>query len=235
MTGGLRFHRNRFGTRVVNKAVKIGLIGAGKIGGTLAKLFVDAGHDVFVSNSRGPETLAELARLTGARAATTKEATQDADVVVITIPMIAVPTLADDLFGDDVVIIDTNNYYPQRDGHIEAIENGQAESEWTSQQLQRPVIKAFNNINYRHLTSKSRPAGDPSRIALPVAGAPSGAKAIVVALMDELGFASVDAGSLAESWRQQPGTPVYGADADVEGTMKLLAEAEPTRLPEWRA
>jgi len=218
--------------------MKIGIIGAGHIGGTLARRFTAVGHDVSVANSRGPGTLADLAAETGAHAVTAKEAARGKDVVIVTIPEKNIPKLPKDLFAgvaDDTVIVDTGNYYPQRDGRIDAIEAGTTESRWVSQQLGRPVVKAFNNIYAQHLLERGRPAGDPQRIALPFAGDDPAAKAVVMRLIDELGFDAVDAGSLDDSWRQQPGTPVYAADFDAEGAQRALSEARPERQPGFRA
>jgi 8-hydroxy-5-deazaflavin:NADPH oxidoreductase len=133
-------------------------------------------------------------------------------------------------------VVDTGNYYPrQRDGRIEAIEAGTPESRWVEQQLGRPVVKAFNNIFARHLLEFGRPAGTPERIALPVAGDDPAAKAIVLRLVDDLGFDAIDAGGLHESWRQQPGTPVYTTDLDAAGVRRALSAASKDRTPEWRA
>jgi predicted dinucleotide-binding enzyme len=135
-----------------------------------------------------------------------------------------------------VVVVDTGNYYPrQRDGRIEAIEAGTPESKWVAQQLGRPVIKAFNNIYASHLLESGRLKGTPGRIALPVSGDDEAAKAIVLKLVDELGFDAIDAGGLDESWRQQPGTPVYTKDFDADGVRRALSEATKERTPEWRA
>jgi 8-hydroxy-5-deazaflavin:NADPH oxidoreductase len=219
--------------------MKIGIIGAGNIGGAVTRRLTALGHDVSVANSRGPETLRDLAAETGANAVTVAEAARDKDVVVVTIPEKNVPDLPSDLFagaGDDVVVVDTGNYYPQqRDGRIDAIEDGVAESRWVEQQLGRPVVKAFNNIYAQHLLEKGRPTGTPGRIALPVAGDDQAAKSVVLGLVDELGFDPVDAGGLDESWRQQPGTPVYATDLDADGVRGALAEATPDRKPEFRA
>jgi predicted dinucleotide-binding enzyme len=137
---------------------------------------------------------------------------------------------------NNVVVIDTGNYYPQqRDGRIDPIERGTTESRWVSEQLGRPVVKAFNNIYARHLLEYGKPKGAPGRIALPVAGDDRRAKDIVIRLLDELGFDGVDAGSLDESWRQQPATPVYGTDLDVEGVRKALAAAKLDRSPDFQA
>ena len=172
--------------------MKIGIIGAGQIGGTLARRFTALGHQVFIANSRGPETLAALARETGATPVSVTEAARSGDVVIVTIPQKNVPKLPADLFAgvpDSVVVVDAGNYYPQqRDGRIEGIEAGATESQWVAQQLGRPVVKAFNNIYAQHLMDLGRPAGAPGRIALPVAGDVEAAKAVVLRLLDELGL-----------------------------------------------
>jgi 8-hydroxy-5-deazaflavin:NADPH oxidoreductase len=219
--------------------MEIGIIDAGNIGGTLTRRLTELGHDVAVANSRGPETLRDLAAETGATAVTVDEAARGREVIVVTIPEAKVPDLPSDLFaqaGDDVVVVDTGNYYPrQRDGRIDGIENGTPESRWVADQLGRPVIKAFNNIFAQHLSENGREAGEEGRIALPVAGDDQHAKAVVMGLVDELGFDPVDAGSLDESWRQQPGSPVYTADLDADALQRGLAEASPERTPDWRA
>jgi 8-hydroxy-5-deazaflavin:NADPH oxidoreductase len=133
-------------------------------------------------------------------------------------------------------VVDTGNYYPQqRDGRIDPIERGTTESRWTEDQLGRPVVKAFNNIYARHLLERGKPKGAAGRIALPVAGDDKRAKDAVIRLLDQLGFDGVDAGSLDESWRQQPGTPVYGTDLDAKGVRKALTEAKPERSAAFRA
>lgn len=218
--------------------MKIGIIGAGHIGGTLARRLAALGHDVSVANSRGPETLAELAKESGAKAVTIADASRGKEVVIVTIPEKNIPMLPKNLFADlpkSAVIVDTGNYYPRRDGRIDAIESGTTESRWVSQQLGRPVVKAFNNIYAQHLLERGRPKGASDRIALPVAGDDVRAKNVVIGLLDELGFDGVDAGGLDESWRQQPGSPVYGTDFDVAGVTRALAEASPTRPAGFRA
>jgi predicted dinucleotide-binding enzyme len=219
--------------------MRIGIIGAGNIGGTLTRRLTALGHEVAVANSRGPETLADLAAVTGATAVTVPEAVRDRDLIVVTIPEKDVPDLPAGLFDsvdDRAVVVDTGNYYPrQRDGRIDGIENGLPESRWVEQQLSRPVVKAFNNIYAQHLLERGQPVGTPGRIALPIAGDDPAAKAVVMRLVDELGFDPVDAGGLDESWRQQPGSPVYTHDFDAEGVRRGLAEARPERTPEWRA
>ena len=219
--------------------MKIGIIGAGHIGSTLTRRFTALGHDVSVANSRGPESLADLARETGAKPVSVKEAARAGEVVVVTIPEGKIPDLPKDLFDGvpaSVVVIDTGNYYPkQRDGKIEGIEAGTPESKWVQQQLGRPVIKAFNNIYAKHLLENGKPKGTPGRIALPVAGDDARAKKIVMQLVDDLGFDPVDDGGLDESWRQQPGSPCYANDFDAEKLRQALADADPVRRPEWRA
>ncbi|RKH66644.1 NADPH-dependent F420 reductase [Corallococcus aberystwythensis] len=217
--------------------MKIGIIGAGLIGGTLARRWTKLGHEVSIANSRGPETLRDLAKETGAKAVTVQEAAQAGEVVVVTITQKAVPDLPKGLFANvpkDVVVIDTGNYYPVRDGSIPELEAGTLESEWVSKLLGRPVIKAFNNIFFQSLLDKGTPKGTPGRVALPIAGDPPEHRAKVLKLVEELGFDGIDAGSLSESWRQQPGTPVYTQDFDAPGVKKALAEAERSRLPEYR-
>ena len=218
--------------------MKIGIIGTGQIGGTLTRRFTALGNDVAVANSRGPESLAELAAETGAEAVSVKDAAKFGEVVVVTIPEKNIPELPRDLFEEtpkSVVVIDTGNYYPrERDGRIDAIEAGLTESRWVAQQLKRPVVKAFNNISAEHLLKLGEPKGTRRRIALPVAGDDYAAKAIVLQLVDELGFDGVDAGSLDESWRQQPDTPVYGTDLDADSVRRALAGASRERKPEWR-
>ena len=218
--------------------MKIGIIGAGNIGGNLTRRFTQLGHEVFIANSRGPETLANLARETGARAVTPKEAARQGEVVIVTIPEKNIPSLPDDLFTDtpkNVVIVDTGNYYPRRDGHIADIESGTTESRWVSKQLGRPVVKAFNNIYAQHLLERGKPSGAAGRIALPVSGDDQRAKEIVIKLLDELGFDGVDAGGLDDSWKQQPGTPVYGTDFDAAGVRRALQEASRDRPAGFRA
>jgi 8-hydroxy-5-deazaflavin:NADPH oxidoreductase len=218
--------------------MKIGIIGAGNIGGALAQRFTELGHEVSVANSRGPDTLRDVELQTGATAVTAHEAARGKDVVVVTIPEKNVPQLPDDLFegvDDHVVVVDTGNYYPRhRDGRIEPIEAEMPESVWVSQQLGRPVVKAFNNIYAQHLRDYGRPPGSPDRIALPVAGDDQAAKSIVMGLVEELGFDAVDAGGLEDSWRQQPGTPVYATDRDANGVRRALADASPDRPSEFR-
>lgn len=219
--------------------MNIGIIGTGHIGGTLTRRLTALGHKVFIANSRGPETLKDLANETGAQAVAVNEVVGNRDLIVVTIPMKNVPKLPKGLFrgvSNSVAVVDTCNYYPQqRDGRIDAIENGMPESRWVEQQLGHPVIKVFNNIYAQHLMDMGEPSGASRRIALPVAGDDENAKGVVLRLVEELGFDAVDAGGLDDSWKQQPGTPVYAADLDAGGAQRALSQASPERKPEWRA
>jgi predicted dinucleotide-binding enzyme len=192
----------------------IGIIGSGNIGGTVARLSVAAGHHVVISNSRGPETLDELVAELGplATAGTAEQAAEAGELVLVSIPVKAISEVpVKPLAGKPVM--DTGNYYPQRDGQIEDLDNGVITS---SGLLQRhlpdaPVVKVFNNIFFKHLASLARPHGAEDRTALPIAGDDAASKAAVTAYLDSIGYDAVDVGSLAESWRQEPGTPVYGS------------------------
>ena len=219
--------------------MKIGIIGAGNIGGNLTRRLTSLGHEVTVANSRGPESLSDLVAETGAIAAVAEEAVIDADLVIVTIPEFKVPNLKKgflDKAKEGVVVIDTCNYYPQqRDGLISEIEAGATESRWVANQIGHSVVKAFNGIYATNLIELPRPRGATDRMALPIAGDDPGAKKVVMELIEELGFTAVDAGTIDESWRQQPGTPVYGLVAGADAVRSALAAAEPLRLPEWRA
>jgi predicted dinucleotide-binding enzyme len=207
----------------------IGLIGAGKIGSQVARLAVKSGYDVIVSNSRGPETLSGLVKELGprARAGTPAEAARQGDIVVVTIPLkhyreVPVEPLA------GKVVIDTNNYYPQRDGHIPELDD---ESTTTSELLQAhlpksKVVKAFNHIYAAELTTEGRPAGTKNRRALVIAGDDADAKKTVTHLLDQFGFDTVDAGPLAEGWRIQRDTPGYGPRRNAEELRRDLAAAK---------
>jgi len=191
----------------------VGIIGSGMIGGTVARLSAAAGHRVVVSNSRGPETLQELAAELGplATAGSADQAAEAGDLVVVSVPVKAFAEIpAKPLAGKPV--LDTGNYYPQRDGHIEELDTGALTSSGLLQRYlpDAHMVKVFNNIFFSHLASLARPHGVPDRSALPIAGDDEGAKAAVTAFLDSIGYDAVDAGPLAESWHQEPGTPVYG-------------------------
>ena len=207
----------------------IGLIGAGHIGSQLARLAVKNGYNVVISNSRGPETLADLVTELGlhARAATPEEAARAGDIVVVTIPLknlrdVPVAPLA------GKIVIDTLNYYPQRDGHIADLDlEKTTTSEMVQQQLPGShVVKAFNHIYAAELTMHGQPAGSPNRRALAIAGNDPAAKNAVAALLDQFGFDTVDMGPLSESWRIQRDTPGYGPRRIADELRKDLAAAK---------
>ena len=209
--------------------MKIGIIGAGHIGGNLAQLLVKHGHEVVIANSRGPQTLGAVAERTGATPVEVADAARGAELVVVTVPLKAgaeLPGSVLDSAAPDAVVIDTNNYYPQRDGQIGPIDAGATSSRWVSGQLGRPVVKVFNNILAQHLLDRPTAPGTPGRRALPVAGDDERAKAVVLKLVDELGFDAFDAGGLDDSWRYEPGTPAYGPDVDRAGLTELLGQAQ---------
>jgi 8-hydroxy-5-deazaflavin:NADPH oxidoreductase len=218
--------------------LSIGVVGAGGLGGTLARQLASLGYEVLISNSRGPASLSGLAAEIGATPALVTEAATGSDIVVVSIPTKAITDLPRGLFADvpdSVMVIDTCNYHPElRDGRIDAIDRGMPDSEWVARQLGRPVVKAFNNIFASSLSEKSAPTGAAGRVALPVAGDQPDAKAAVLRLVDELGFDPIDAGGLSESWRQQPGAPAYCRDLDAAAVRCALAEAERSRVAGYR-
>lgn len=209
--------------------MKIGIIGVGNIGGTLARKLSAAGHDVRVANSKGPDDVHDFAQEIGARPVDARGAVEGADLVILSIPLPAVAKLPKDLFGglpNSAPIVDTGNYYPGlRDPQIEELDGGKTESVWVSEQIGRPVIKAFNNILAHSLAELGRPEGASDRIAVAVAGDDVAAKRIVMGIVNEVGFDPVDGGPLSESWRQQPVTPGYCCDYDAETMRRALAQA----------
>jgi predicted dinucleotide-binding enzyme len=216
--------------------MKIGILGVGHIGKTLTLKLSAAGHDVKVANSRGPETIGADALATGARAVTTAEAVQGVDVVILSIPLNRLPAVAPLIAGlpTDTVVIDTSNYYPFRDGKIDALEAGQIESVWVAELLGRPVVKAWNAIGSDSFARKGTPAGSPGRIAIPIAADSERDRKVGMALVEDTGFDGFDAGTLADSWRQQPGAPCYCTDLTREEMPAALAAAERARLPKRR-
>jgi predicted dinucleotide-binding enzyme len=209
--------------------MRIGFIGSGRIGGTLARLLAQHGHEVWLSNSRGPETLRDLAAEIGDRAhpATAAEAAEAGELLVVSVPLknyVDVPVKS----TAGKVVIDTNNYYPQRDGQIAALDEG----ETTSSELlaghlpDARVVKLFNTIYWEELRDQGQPAGTPGRRALPLAGDDDDAKQQVVALLDEIGFDAVDAGPLREGGRFEPGTAPYGPRLDAAELRRALAGAD---------
>ena len=216
--------------------LKIGIIGVGHMGKTLTRKLSSIGHEVKVANSRGPETIDGDVLSAGARAVTAPQAAADVDVVILSVPLSRVPQIAPVIAraSSSAVIIDTSNYYPARDLSIEAIENGQVESLWVAEQLGRSVVKAWNAIGSDSFAEKGAPAGSPDRIAVPVAADTPHQREIAMRLVDETGFDGVDAGTLAESWRQQPGTPAYCTDLTRAEMPEALATADAERAPKRR-
>ncbi|MGK7246247.1 NADPH-dependent F420 reductase [Buttiauxella agrestis] len=213
--------------------MKIGIIGAGNIGATLARKLSANGHEIKLANSRGPDSIRDLAREVCATAVTREEAVKDIDAIILALPFEGHRTLKVLLsqVPDSVVLIDTSNYYPFRDNTITEVENGKPESVWASEQTGRPLIKAWNAALAATLSEKGLP---PGRIALPVAGDNTLAKTIVLKLVSETGFDALDAGPLNESWRQQPGTPAYCTELDMDKVREALLAADATRAPKNR-
>ncbi len=219
--------------------MRIGIIGAGSMGGLLARRLAKLGHHVSIANSRGPEGLTALAGETGVLPVSVVDATKAGEIVILAIPTKAVLDLPRGLFANvpsSVIVVDIGNYHPElRDGRIDAIDRGMFDSQWVAQQIGHSVIKAFNNIFANSLFEKSVPRGTRGRIALPVAGDSSEAKAVVLRVVDSLGFDPVDGGVLGDSWRQQPGTPAYCHDLETASLRRALAEADRSRIAEYRA
>jgi 8-hydroxy-5-deazaflavin:NADPH oxidoreductase len=219
--------------------MNIAIIGAGNIGAALTRRLTALGHKVSIANSRGPQTLTDLAAETGATPLPIAEVTTGADLVIVAIPQSSIPKLPTgvlDGISPGAAVVDTGNYVPTlRDGTIADLDRGTVESRWTQAHLAHPVIKAFNTIQPHQLATRGKPAGAPGRIALPAAGDDEAAKAKVIDLVEQLGFDAIDAGGLEESWRQQPGTPVYTADLDATAARTALAEASPQHTTAWRA
>jgi 8-hydroxy-5-deazaflavin:NADPH oxidoreductase len=209
--------------------MKIGVIGIGEIGGTLARKWSASGHSVRVANSRGAAAAKPFADDIGAQAADIYGAVEGADVVLLSMPFPASAALPKDLFSraaPGLVIIDTSNYYPDvRDQRIAAIDEGMTESVWAAQQLGRPIFKAFNSLMFHTLSELGKPEGAPGRLAAPVAGDDERGKQLVMGLVSDAGFDPVDGGSLEESWRQQPSTPAYCCDYDAAKTRQGILAA----------
>jgi len=218
--------------------MRIGVIGAGRMGGILARHLAKRGHHVSIANSRGPDSVTALAAEISATPVSVVDAAKAGEIVIIAIPTKAVADLPRALFANvpsNVVVIDIGNYHPElRDGRIDAIDRGMLDSQWVAQQIGRPVIKAFNNILAKSLLEKGVPRGTKGRIALSVVGDSLDAKAAVLRLVDDLGFDPVDGGDLDDSWRQQPGTPAYCQDLEAAALRRALAEADRSRIAEYR-
>jgi predicted dinucleotide-binding enzyme len=219
--------------------MRIGVIGTGSMGRILSRQLGKLGHHVSIANSRGPESLTALAAEIGATPVSVINAAKTGEIVFIAIPTKAVTDLPRELFknvADGVVVIDIGNYHPElRDGRIDAIDRGMLDSQWVAHQIRHPVIKAFNNVLAKSLLEKGVPMATKGRIALSVAGDSLDAKASVLRLVDDLGFDPVDGGDLDNSWRQQPGTPAYCRDLEAAALRRALAEADRSRIAEYRA
>jgi predicted dinucleotide-binding enzyme len=216
--------------------MKIGILGVGNIGTTLAQRLAAVGHDVKVANSRGPETIEADVLAAGARAVTSAETVEGVDVVILSIPLNRMAEVAPLMakLPAETVVMDTSNYYPQRDGTIDALEAGQVESVWVAKLLGRPIVKAWNTIGSDSFAKKGKPVGSPDRIAIPVAADRETDRKVGMALVEATGLDAFDAGPLAESWRQQPGAPCYCTDLTREEMPAALAAAEKARLPKRR-
>lgn len=216
--------------------MKIGIIGVGHIGKTLALRLAEVGHEVVVANSRGPENIDADVLVTGAHAVSIQQALQDKDVIILSIPLNRIPEIAP-LFAEvpeETTVIDTSNYYPARDSKIDSIESGQVESLWVMEQLGRPIAKAWNAIGSDPLVKNGKPAGSPGRIAIPIASDREVDKTIATQLIQDTGFDAYYTGSLADSWRQQPGAPIYCTDLTTDEMASLVNTAEKERLPARR-
>lgn len=218
--------------------MKIGLVGAGALGTVLAGQLSRAGHGVQIANSRGAHTLRDVEMQTGARAVGIEAVGQDVDLLILAIPLGRTPQLPRallDTLPATVPVVDTGNYVPSRDGTLTDIEAGMPETVWTSRQTGRPLVKAFNSVSEISLAQRARPAGAKDRVALPVAGDDAGHRATVMRLVETLGFDALDAGPLADSWRQQLGTPAYCTDPDRRQLVRLRARARHDALGRQRA
>jgi predicted dinucleotide-binding enzyme len=216
--------------------MKIGIIGAGPIGATLIRKYALAGHDVKMVNANDSEKLKKLEEETGAKAVTLGYIAIDVDVLVVSVPLTAIPGLAKALrhIPLDTVVIDTTNYYPIRDGVIDEIEHGMLESAWVSNHLGHPVVKVYNSILAGSLLKSGLPKGNPDRIALPISGDDERAKTLVATLVNDSGFDALDAGDLEGSWRQQPGSPIYCTDLNLGQLKKNISCSAREMLPERR-
>jgi predicted dinucleotide-binding enzyme len=213
--------------------MNIGLIGTGDIGAVIVRKLRDAGYPVKMANARGPESLRDLAARTGAKPVSVEEAVQDVDLLFIVVPEKAIPELPKGLLNrakKETIVVDVGNYYPFRDGRIDEIENGLPESAWVEKQIGRPVVKVLNTIVSKAFAGAGRPAGSKDRVALPISGDNPKAKEIVAQLIDRIGFDSVDVGTIAESWRQQPGSPVYCTNPTKEELQQRLKNVDRSSL-----
>ncbi|MED3867328.1 NADPH-dependent F420 reductase [Priestia megaterium] len=211
--------------------MRFGIIGAGSIGSIISKKLVKNGHDIKIADARRMEHL-EGKDIAGTPVPV-ENAIKDIEVLIISLPTKAIPSIRNIInqVGEEVIIVDTSNYYPFRDDKIEEIENGMVESVWVSNQLGRPVIKAFNNLLAYTLENEGIPEDSSGRIAMAVAGDDPAQKQIVRDVVHDLGFDAVDSGSLNDSWRQQPGTPAYCTELTKAELTKALKKANKEKAP----
>ena len=213
---------------------RIAIIGAGPVGTNLAVRLIKSGHMVSISNSRGPGSLQREEQSTGATALDIGEATALADAVILAVPFLAIHALSTVLKASlrpGTLLIDSGNYYPARDGHVEEIDKGMPDSVWVSQTLSFPVIKVFNNIIAANISDSAKAKGATGRVALPIAADDEEAAALVATLVDSVGFDAYLPGQLIESWRQEPGQPAYCTEPTLEQLPTLLSRADRTQGP----
>jgi 8-hydroxy-5-deazaflavin:NADPH oxidoreductase len=211
--------------------MKFGIIGAGTIGSIISKKLVKNGHDVKIADARGIEHL-EGKELAGTPVLI-EDVMTNIEVLIISLPLTALPSIRNiiEQVGEEVIVVDTSNYYPSRDQKIAEIENGMVESDWVSNQLGKPIIKAFNNLLAHTLENEGTPEGTSGRIAMAIAGNDVSQKQIIMDVVNQLGFDTVDSGSLSDSWRQQPGTPAYCTELTKEELTKALEKANKEKAP----
>jgi predicted dinucleotide-binding enzyme len=216
---------------------KIAVIGTGDEGSALIKKLTKLGHTVCMANAADSQTLQALAKETGAEPKQIPEVVRHAEITFLSIPMKDVQNLPKDLASvcsENCIFVDTCNYYPSRDGKIQAIEEGMPESMWVTQQIGKPVIKALNTVLAPALMEAGCPKGTAGRVAVPVSGDDSNAKNIICNLVDEMGFDAYDAGDLSSSWRQQPGSPAYCTNLDLQHLVPALNAANKQAMPQLR-
>ncbi|MCU6603461.1 NAD(P)-binding domain-containing protein [Peribacillus frigoritolerans] len=211
--------------------MKFGIIGAGTIGSIISKKLVKNGHEVKIADARGIEHL-EGKELAGTPVLI-EDVITNIEVLIISLPLTALPSIRNiiEQVGEEVIVVDTSNYYPSRDQKIAEIENGMVESDWVSNQLGKPIIKAFNNLLAHTLENEGTPEGTSGRIAMAIAGNDVSQKQIIMDVVNQLGFDTVDSGSLSDSWRQQPGTPAYCTELTKEELTKALEKANKEKAP----
>lgn len=221
---------------IKNTIMKIGILGVGHIGKTLALKLAAAGHQVHVANSGSPKNIAPEVLATGAHATTAQAAIENKEVIILSIPLNRIPEIKSLLTNvpENVTVIDTSNYYPARDNYIESIENGMVESLWVKQQLGRTITKAWNAIGSQSLEKNGSIPGSSTRIAIPFAADRQEDRRITKQLIEDTGFDAYFSGTIENSWKQQPGAPVYGTDLTMEEIESLIDTAERERLPARR-